>query len=197
MHMDMTKQGILFVISGPSGVGKGTIKNALLKVMDDLQESISATTRKPRKGEVHGREYYFYNKETFLSMIEDGELLEYAHVYDNMYGTPKSFVLDSINHGQDIILEIDIQGAMQIKKMMPDGVFIFIQPPSKKELARRLTGRGKDSEDSIKTRLAACEEEMAQVQNYDYAVVNDKLDGAIDKIRSIVLAERCRVKNID
>jgi len=192
----MTRTGILFVISGPSGVGKGTIKERLLQELGDLSESVSVTTRPPRPGETNGKEYIFVSKEQFASMIEANQFLEFACVYDNMYGTPLKYVAENLERGRDILLEIDIQGAMQVKEQMPEGVFIFIMPPSVEELANRLCHRGKDSKQSIETRLAKCEEEMAQVVHYDYAVTNDELDTAVAKVMSIVVAERCRVKKL-
>ena len=186
----------MFVISGPSGVGKGTIKKALLTVVDGLKLSVSATTRPPRSGEVHSREYFFVSKEQFKQMIEEDEFLEWANVYSNLYGTPRCFVYENLKRGQDILLEIDIQGAMQVKKKIPEGVFIFISPPNLKELAERLCSRGKDSMSSINMRLAACEEEMKYIEYYDYVVVNDEIHLAVDKIKSIVTAERCKVKNL-
>lgn len=191
----MSRKGILFVISGPSGVGKGTIKDLLLPRLTDVRLSISATTRSPREGEVEGRDYFFLNKEEFSSMVDRGEFLEYAQVYTNMYGTPEQYVLDNLQQGYDVLLEIDIQGAMQVKKKMPQGVFIFIEPPSIDELAWRLSSRGKDSKESIAARLAASHAEMEYLKYYDYVVVNDNLNDAVNKVHSIILAERCRVKN--
>lgn len=193
----MTRKGILFVISGPSGVGKGTIKNALMQRDTRVIESISATTREPRKDEVEARHYYFVREEAFQEMIKQGQLLEWARVYSHLYGTPQDFVLSNLEQGRDVLLEIDIQGALQVKQRMPDGVFIFISPPSIEELAQRLAARGKDSEDSIHERLAACWDEMSQIHHYDYEVVNDDLQQAVDKVWAILVAERCRIKNIN
>ncbi len=192
----MTRKGILFVLSGPSGVGKGTIKDALLAEMNDIQLSVSVTTRKPRAGEVHGKHYFFVNEKEFKKMVEQDKFLEYAVVYTNMYGTPREFVLDKLQKGQDVLLEIDIQGALQVKDRMPDGVFIFILPPNIEELAVRLAFRGQDSEESIKKRLAACKYEIEQVKHYDYAIVNDDLEEAAARLRAIIIAERCRTKNL-
>ncbi len=189
------RRGILFVISGPSGVGKGTIKDIVLSRLCDIKLSVSATTRTPREGEVEGRDYFFLNKEEFSSMLNSGGFLEYAQVYTNMYGTPKEYVLENLHQGFDVLLEIDIQGAMQVKSKMPQGVFIFIEPPSAEELANRICNRGKDSEESITRRLAAFEEEMEHLSYYDYSVVNDKLEDAVNKIQAIIVAERCRIKN--
>ena len=174
---------------------QGTIKDIVLSRLCDIKLSVSATTRKPREGEVEGRDYFFLNKEEFSSMLNSGGFLEYAQVYTNMYGTPKEYVLENLRQGFDVLLEIDIQGAMQVKSKMPQGVFIFIEPPSAEELANRICNRGKDSEESIARRLAAFEEEMEHLSYYDYSVVNDKLEDAINKIQAIIVAERCRIKN--
>jgi len=192
----MVRRGILFVISGPSGVGKGTIKDALLLKLQDIKLSISATTRPKREGEIEGRDYFYLSQKEFATKLEHDEFLEHAPVYSNMYGTPKKYVLDNIQRGYDVLLEIDIQGALKVKEKMPEGVFIFIQPPSVEALEQRINGRGKDSPESIQTRLAACREEMAMVNHYDYLVINDALEEAVDKVQSIIIAERCRVKNI-
>lgn len=194
--MNMDKRGILFVISGPSGVGKGTLRDILLQRMPDLSLSVSATTRQARQGEVEGVDYYFTSSDNFQIMIENEELLEYAYVYENMYGTPKKYVMDRLDNKQDVLLEIDIQGAMQVQKRMSEAVFIFIQPPSMKELIKRITLRDKDSSESIKKRLASYDEEMAYVKYYDYTVINDQVDEAVKKLESIIIAECCKVKNI-
>lgn len=193
----MERTGILFVISGPSGVGKGTVKDAVLKRLNDVKVSISATTRSPREGEIEGQDYFFLRPETFQTMYEQGEFLECAKVYDNMYGTPKEFVKRNLAGGFDVVLEIDIQGAMQIKEKMPQGVFIFIEPPSIEELAMRLGKRGKDSEESVKKRMASCREEMEHSRYYDYLVINDNLQDAVDKVYAIIVAERCRIRKND
>ncbi len=192
-----TRTGILFVISGPSGVGKGTVRNAVMPLVDDLQMSISATTRAPRPGEVDGLDYFFVTPARFQQMIAGGELLEWAQVYGNLYGTPYEYVTSMLSQGRDVLLEIDIQGALQVKEKMPQGVFIFISPPSVEELSRRLCGRGNDSEESIQIRLAACQQEMDHIKYYDYVVVNDRVEDAVDKVRSIIMAERCKRKNLN
>ena len=191
----MGRTGILFVISGPSGVGKGTVKDAVLKRLTDTKLSISATTRQPREGEVDGQDYYFLSSEQFCAMQTRGEFLEYAQVYTNMYGTPEPYVLENLHSGFDVLLEIDIQGAMQVKDAMPQGVFIFIEPPSIEELALRLCNRGKDSEESIARRMTACVAEMEHCSYYDYLVMNDNLQEAVDKVYAIIVSERCRIKN--
>lgn len=184
------------MISGPSGVGKGTLRENLTKgeTIGDLIYSISATTRQPRNGEIHGRDYFFIDVPTFETMIEEGQLLEWAKVYHNYYGTPKSLVVDNLAIGRDVLLEIDIQGAMNTKALFPDGVFIFILPPSIEELAERLIKRGKDSEDDISKRLSCYDEEVASLKDYDYLVVNDNISEAADKLRGIITAERCKIK---
>jgi len=190
------KKGILFVLSGPSGVGKGTIKDALLAEMNDICVSISATTRQARAGEVDGKDYFFVSETVFDNMIKDEKLLEWANVYTNSYGTPRDFVLSNLEKGLDVLLEIDIQGALQVKKIIPEGVFIFLSPPNIEELARRLCSRGKDSQESIDLRMAACKEEMTYIKYYNYVVVNDYVEEAVKKVRAIICAERCRLKNL-
>ena len=193
----MTRRGILFVISGPSGVGKGTIKKALLPRMDDLKDSISATTRKPRSSEVHAREYFFLTEDEFKELIDQGKFIEWANVYSNMYGTPREFVINNLEQGQDVLLEIDIQGALQVKKSMPEGVFIFIAPPTLDDLINRLCCRGQDSPESIATRVAASKKEMSYITEYNYVVINDKLEEAVKKTEAIIIAERCKISNLN
>jgi len=190
----MTREGILLVISGPSGVGKGTLCTAILKEVSDLVYSISATSRSPRPGEVHGVNYYFWRRPEFEAKIERDEFLEWATVYGNLYGTPKTQVQEAVKLGKDVILEIDIEGARQIKEKFRDGVFVFIAPPSLEELARRLTKRGADSDEEIQRRLNLASEELDYVSEYDYIVHNDDLESALLKLKSILLAERCRVR---
>lgn len=190
----MITEGILFVISGSSGVGKGTINRAVLERVKDIKLSVSATTRPKREGEIEGQDYFFISPEEFAKRIKNDEFLEYAHVYAHMYGTPKSFVVENLQKGYDLILEIDIQGAMTVKEQVPDGVFIFIQPPSMEALTERIHNRGKDSLSSIRTRLSAYEQEMSMVRHYDYVVVNDDLEEAVFQVQAIIIAERCRVR---
>ncbi|MEN6349018.1 MAG: guanylate kinase [Syntrophomonas sp.] len=187
----------MYIISGPSGVGKGTLKKALMDRISDLQLSISVTTRQPRDGEIEGKHYFFKERAAFQQMIDRDEFLEWAQVYSHMYGTPRDFVLANINRGQDVLLEIDIQGALQVKQKMPSGVFIFISPPNPEELANRLALRGQDSCESMEIRLAASEDELKQIENYDYLIINDDLEEALNKIQSIIIAERCKIKNMD
>ncbi|HNX29001.1 MAG TPA: guanylate kinase [Syntrophomonadaceae bacterium] len=195
--MKMTRRGILFIVSGPSGVGKGTIKKAVLSLVGDLQESISATTRKPRNGEVYGREYFFLSENEFKALIEQDKFIEWANVYSNMYGTPREFVMKTMEQGKDVLLEIDIQGALQVKATMPEGVFIFIAPPSIDVLIDRLGNRDQDSPESIAARLAASEKEMSYMPEYDYVVINDKLNDAVKKTEAIIIAERCKISNMN
>lgn len=186
-------KGNLVVISGPSAVGKGTICKELVKRYDDIVYSVSATTRKPRAGEVDGREYFFYTEDEFLNMIENNTFLEWAKVYENYYGTPESFVEKVTSNGKDCILEIDVQGALQVKKKRPDGIFIFVVPPSKEELISRINFRGTEDEIEIAKRMKSVDAELALIKNYDYIVINDDLDNAVEMIRCIFLAERARV----
>ena len=189
-------EGLLVVISGPSGAGKGTICKQLLMEMGDLKVSVSATTRKPRAGEAEGISYYFIEEEEFINRINNNEFLEYAKVYGNFYGTPKDEVFKQLKAGNDIILEIDIQGALQVKATMPEGVFIFIAPPSIEDLVNRLCNRDQDSPESIAARLAASEVEMTFMPQYDYVVVNDNLGDAVARTKAIIMAERCKISNM-
>ena len=179
------REGKLFVISGPSGTGKGTICDRIIKENDDVALSISMTTRKPREGEIDGVNYYFVTDEEFERAIAEDGFLEYARVYEHSYGTPKKAVLARLSEGTDVILEIDTQGAMNIKRKYPEGVFIFIKPPSMHELRKRIEGRGKDDPDIIELRLGEAEKEMQLADEYDYCVVNDDLDEAVEKVKKI------------
>lgn len=185
-------QGLLIVLSGPSGVGKGTVCSRLRKVAPELVYSVSATTRAPRAGEMDGVNYFFKSKEQFKSMIERDELLEWAEYVGNYYGTPRSFVADTIKVGKDIILEIEVQGAMQVKQRFPEGVFVFLMPPSLGELRSRIVGRGTETDDSIRERLSAAADEIRLLEQYDYAVVNDQVELACERIRAIITAEHCK-----
>ncbi len=186
-------EGILLVVSGPSGAGKGTICNAIRELYPDLQYSVSMTTRAPRNGEKEGESYFFRTNEEFEALIKEDAFLEYARVYDHYYGTPKKRALDMIGDGKSVLLEIDIQGAMQVKERYPKGVFIYIVPPSLEILSGRLHGRGTDSEEVIEKRLAQITEELKMAHKYDYIVVNDVLEDAVRKTRSILEAERCKL----
>ncbi|MCI7612105.1 MAG: guanylate kinase [Selenomonadaceae bacterium] len=186
------RKGLLILISGPSGTGKGTVCDLLRKNHPEISYSISATTRQPRPGEQDGVNYYFYDKEKFRQMIAAGELLEWAEVYGNYYGTPKQKVLDRLNAGEDILLEIDTQGALNVMKAVPEGLFIFLLPPSLEELANRLKGRGTETEESLQRRLGAAVDEIKIAHNYRYVVVNDKVEAAEKAIAGIIEAEHHR-----
>ena len=186
-------RGLLIVVSGASGTGKGTVCKKLLSELPNVHYSISATTRKPRQGEVDGREYYFISEDDFKQWIADGKFLEYAEVYGNFYGTPLTKIEERLNRGEDVLLEIDVQGALNVKRKCPDGVYIFLLPPSLNELKRRIEGRGSETPDSLKRRLQAAVAEIQIGREYDYAVVNDTVDNAVAQIEAILVAERCRV----
>ena len=190
---NVTPKGVLLVVSGPSGAGKGTICQLLREQLPDLGYSISVTTRQPRTGEVDGVNYFFKTVPEVKDMIAAGELLEYAEVYGNYYGTPRKYVEDLLNSGHDVLLEIDIQGALQIKKRFPEGVFVFIVPPSLDELSARIYKRGTDSEDVIKRRMASAAGELTYAAEYDYIIVNDIAEKAAHKVLTIMEAERYRV----
>ena len=183
------RKGLLVVVSGPSGAGKGTICQALLE-KTPLAYSVSATTRKPRAGEVDGVNYHFLSVEAFEEMIEKDGLLEWAKVYDNYYGTPLKKVEEKLAAGEDILLEIDTQGAMKVREKFPEGVYIFILPPSLTELERRIRGRDTETEDVLQKRLAAAIGEIEAGKCYKYVVTNDEVDGAVDSVCAILAAER-------
>ena len=183
------RKGLLVVVSGPSGAGKGTICQALLE-KTPLAYAVSATTRKPRAGEVDGESYYFLSVEAFEEMIEKDELLEWAKVYDNYYGTPLKKVEEKLTAGEDILLEIDTQGAMKVREKFPEGVYIFILPPSLAELERRIRGRDTETEDVLQKRLAAAIDEIEAGKCYKYVVTNDEVDGAVESVCAILAAER-------
>ena len=183
------RKGLLVVVSGPSGAGKGTICQALLE-KTPLAYSVSATTRKPRAGEVDGESYYFLSVEAFEKMIEKDELLEWAKVYDNYYGTPLKKVEEKLAAGEDILLEIDTQGAMKVREKFPEGVYIFILPPSLAELERRIRGRDTETEEVLQKRLAAAIDEIEAGKCYKYVITNDEVDGAVDSVCAILAAER-------
>ncbi|WEK52854.1 MAG: guanylate kinase [Candidatus Cohnella colombiensis] len=185
-------KGLLFVLSGPSGVGKGTVCAALRKRLPDLIYSVSATTRSPREGEQDGVNYFFKSREQFQEMIERDALLEYAQYVGNYYGTPRDFVEKTLSEGKDIILEIEVQGALKVKEKFPEGVFIFLMPPSLNELKTRITGRGTESQTVIDHRLSMAQEEINLLYHYDYAVVNDQIELACDRISAIITAEHCK-----
>ena len=186
-------RGILLVISGSSGTGKGTVCNSLRKRRPDLEYSISATTRSPRAGETDGVEYFFLTRDEFKRKIEAGDFLEYADNYGNFYGTPRDKVLEQLNLGKTILLEIDVQGARQVQKNYPDGVFIFLLPPSIEELKRRIIGRNSETEESIQKRLSIVNDELESGKSYNYVVVNDEVERAVDEICAILDAESLKV----
>ncbi len=186
--------GFLLIVSGPAGVGKGTVCNALLDRDDDVVFSVSSTTRKPRVGELDGVNYNFIDKEDFEEKIEKGEFLEYAFVHTDYYGTSKSFVEDGIAKGKIVLLEIDVQGAIQVKDKHPEAVTIFILPPSMEELERRIVDRNTETKEQIERRMKNAYKEINLLDKYDYFVVNDDLDQAIEDINSIILAEKHKVK---
>ena len=192
--MSSDSQGLLIVVSGPAGAGKGTLCQELRRQNPDMRFSVSTTTRSPRPGEVEGIHYYYRTHDEFLLMRERGELLEWAEYVGNYYGTPRFAVEESLQAGYDVVLEIEIKGAMQVKKNYPQGVFIFIVPPSMSILSERIHNRGTEPEEIIQKRLAQAIEELGYVSEYDYVVVNDEVPLAVDKLQSILKAEKCRVK---
>lgn len=193
MSQMLKDEGILLVVSGPSGAGKGTICNAVRKLYPALEYSISMTTRAPRNGETEGVSYFFRTDEEFRRLVAEDAFLEYARVYDHYYGTPKQYVLDKIREGRSVLLEIDIQGAMQVKKRYPKGVFVYIVPPSLEILSQRIHARGTDTEEVIQNRLAQITNELSMMHQYDYVVVNDVLEDAVHKTCAIIEAEKCKL----
>ena len=189
----LNRKGLLLVVSGPSGAGKGTICKALLNKNDQIKLSVSATTRKPRNGEVHGVNYFFIEKEEFTKMIENGEFLEHAQIYDNFYGTPKAAIIECLEKGQDVILEIEMQGARQLKEVYPEGVFIFVLPPSLEELKSRIVGRGTETQEEIEKRFSCAFEEINQIVNYDYFIVNEDIEKSVNDVEAIISAEKNKV----
>lgn len=192
------ERGLLIVLSGPSGVGKGTVRKELFKQPNTNYEySISMTTRKPRTGEVDGVDYFFKTREEFEQLIEEGGLLEYAEFVGNYYGTPLAYVNETLDAGRDVFLEIEVQGAAQIREKVPEALFIFLAPPSLSELEKQLIGRGTESEDIIKKRIEAAKEELEMMSLYDYVVENDQIQNACDKINAIIIAEHCRRERVE
>ncbi len=191
--MGMNEKGILIVVSGFSGSGKGTLmKELMTRYPDTYALSISATTRSPREGEVDGREYFFVSKDEFEKMIAKGELIEYAKYVENYYGTPRDYVEKKLDEGKDVILEIEIQGALNVKKMFPDTLLLFVTPPSAEELKKRLVGRGTETMDVIESRMDRACEEAEGMENYDYLIVNDSLDRCVEEMHSIIRGEHRR-----
>lgn len=190
----MTERGLLIVFSGPSGVGKGTVRQEIFSTPDHKFEySVSMTTRQKRPREVDGVDYFFRTREEFEELIKNGQMLEYAEYVGNYYGTPLTYVNETLDKGIDVFLEIEVQGALQVKKKVPDGVFIFLTPPDLDELKDRLVGRGTDSEEVIRQRIERAKEEIALMREYDYAVVNDEVPLAAERVKRIIEAEHFRV----
>lgn len=191
------KKGNLIVLSGPSGCGKSTISQELMKDNKNIIESVSMTTRNIRQDEVDGKDYYFLSKEEFEKNIQDDKLLEYALYSDNYYGTPKDNVTDKLNQGLDVILVIEIQGALQVKEKFKEAIFIFILPPSIKELKKRLDNRKTETNEQLFKRFQAMYKEINEVKKYNYVVINDILEDALNNAKSIIVAEKCRVDRIE
>lgn len=193
----MTKRGMLIVLSGPSGVGKGTVRKALFQEPDvDFKYSISMTTRQPRDGEVDGVDYLFVSKEEFEDNIKNGEMLEYAKYVDNYYGTPIKYVNETLDSGKDVFLEIEVNGAMQVRANCPDGIFVFLTPPDLMELKHRLISRGTDDIEVINKRIKKAASEIQMMRNYDYAVLNDQVEQAVERIKTIIKSERLKVNRV-
>lgn len=193
----MSKRGVLIVISGPSGAGKGTICKALVERDKNLFVSVSATTRAPRKGEIDGVNYHFMTKEDFFDKVDKGEFLEHAEVFGNYYGTLKSNIEELLEAGKNVILEIDIQGALSVKGNSNEGIFIFILPPSMEELKNRIVNRGSETKESLLKRFQSAYQEINYISKYNYAVVNDVVEQAVEKVENIIFAEECRVSRLD
>ncbi|MCM3600245.1 guanylate kinase [Robertmurraya korlensis] len=194
----MQEKGLLIVLSGPSGVGKGTVRKEVFSQPDTAFEySISMTTRAPREGEVNGVDYFFKSREEFEQLIEEEKLLEYAEFVGNYYGTPVDYVRQTLDSGKDVFLEIEVQGARQVRKKFPDGLFIFLVPPSLSELKNRIVTRGTETEDVINNRMNAAREELEMMHLYDYVVENDQVDRAVERIKAIVIAEHLRRERVE
>jgi len=189
-------RGILFVLSGPSGVGKGTVRKRLFEKRPNLKYSISVTTRQKRRGEKDGVDYFYKTKAEFEQLIEQNELLEYAQYVDNYYGTPRQYVEKMLDKGYDVFLEIEVQGALQVKESFSEGVFIFLYPPSFADLKRRITKRGTETEELVKYRLDKAAKEMTMMNYYDYVVINDRVDKAVENIQAIIQSEHCRRERV-
>ena len=189
----INKKGLVLVVSGPSGTGKGTICKDIVAKHEDINLSISATTRNPRVGEVEGKSYFFKTKEEFEAMVDRGEFLEHAMIYDNYYGTPKKAIFDELDMGRDVILEIEMQGAMQIKEVYPQAVFIFVLPPSLQELRNRIVGRGTETEEQIEKRFNSAYDEIKLLGDYDYFIFNNIVEKSAEEILNILEVEKNKV----
>lgn len=187
------KKGFLLVVSGPSGVGKGTVLHDLMNTQKNLVYSVSATTRDKRDGEIEGVSYFYKSHDEFTHMIDEDKFLEYAHVHNNYYGTPKEFVDNKINEGKIVVLEIDVQGALNVKKNTDNAVFIFLAPPSLSELKNRIVGRGTETEHDINLRMKNARKELEYIKHYDYLVINDHINSAINSVNEIINAEKHKV----
>ena len=193
----MSERGLLIVFSGPSGVGKGTVRQEIFSKPDHKFEySVSMTTRAQRPGEVDGKDYFFRSREEFEELIRNGQMLEYAEYVGNYYGTPLTYVNETLDKGIDVFLEIEVQGALQVKKKVPDAVFIFLTPPDLNDLQERLVGRGTDSEEVIAQRIERAREEIALMSEYDYAIVNDEVPLAAERVKRVIEAEHFRVDRV-
>ena len=193
--MKLNERGLLIVLSGPSGVGKGTVRRALFQMPNhDLVYSVSMTTRPPRQGEIEGVDYYFVDKETFLRRIKENKFLEWAEFVGNYYGTPRDKVEEQLDHGKEVVLEIEVEGALQVRKQMKDAVFIFLVPPGKKALYERLNNRGTDPIEMVEKRMKKAEAEFLLAHKYDYIVVNDEVNNAADRIMAIIRAEHAKTE---
>lgn len=188
----MVREGLLVVVSGPSGAGKGTVLNLLKAQNENIVFSISATTRKPREGEIDGKNYFFKTVETFQEMLNKDEMLEWVKYCDNYYGTPRKYVEDNVKQGKDVLLEIEVNGALKIKQKFPESVLAFILPPSFEELKKRLEGRGTESLEVIEKRLETARDEMVFIDKYDYILVNDSVDTAVCELNSILISEKLK-----
>jgi len=194
----LVEKGLLIVLSGPSGVGKGTVRKEIFSQKNNAFEySISMTTRLPREGEVDGTDYFFKTREEFETLIEQGKLLEYAEFVGNYYGTPVDYVRETTDKGKDVFLEIEVEGAKQVREKFPDGLFIFLSPPSLSELKNRIVTRGTETEEIINNRMNVAKEEIEMMHLYDYVVENDTVENACEKIKAIIIAEHCRRERVE
>ncbi len=190
---NITSKGLLMVVSGPSGAGKGTICKEFLKTHGNVYPSVSTTTRGPRKSEVEGVNYHFISPDSFKQLLDEDAFLEHAKVYGNMYGTTKDAVMSKVNKGIDVLLEIEMQGARQVKEKYPNGIYIFILPPSLKDLEKRIQKRGSETPESMKNRLGAAYNEISFIKEYNYYIINDEIDNAVKIIEAIYISEKSKI----